>query len=147
MKKTDNLETVMQTGEAFGRGLFADFIKDKPSEWTMEEWLDSMVEHIFNPLGNNLTVSKITNDEVKSFLTRCPLQENTNEPNVASLFTYGFIRGLLLSAFPQGELLMESVKKGEGSPITEFIFKANALYKDKFERERVKSTFNITKKL
>ncbi|MCK5113000.1 MAG: hypothetical protein KAQ84_05600, partial [Thermoplasmatales archaeon] len=47
-----NLETVMQTGEAFGRGLFADLIKEKP-----EEWLSSTVEHVFNPLGNAFTFS------------------------------------------------------------------------------------------
>ena len=142
-----NLETVMQTGEAFGRGLFADYIQEKPNEWTMEEWLDSMMEYIFNPLGNDFTFSKIANDEVKSLLTKCPLQENTNEPHVASLFTYGFIRGLLLSAFPRGELLMGDTTEAEGSRMTEFIFKTNALYMDRFERERVKSSFDITKKL
>lgn len=142
-----SLETVMQTGEAFGRGLFADYIKEKPNEWTMEEWLNSTVEHIFNPLGNAFTFSKIANDEVKSLLTRCPLQENANEPHVASLFTYGFMRGLLLSAFPRGELLMGDTSEAEGSRMTEFIFKTNALYKDRFERERVKSSFDITKKL
>lgn len=142
-----NLETVMQTGEAFGRGLFTDYIKEKPNEWTMEEWFDATVEHIFNPLGNAFTFSKISTDEVQSLLTRCPLQENTNEPQVASLFTYGFMRGLLLSVFPRGELLMGSTQQVDGSPMTEFIFKTNALYKDRGERERVKASFNITKKL
>ena len=142
-----NLETVMQTGEAFGRGLFEDYIKEKPQEWTIEEWVNSMVECIFNPLGDDFTFSKITNGEVISLLTRCSLQENTNESNVASLFTYGFIRGLLLSAFPRGELIMGDTTGEERSRMTEYIFKTNALYKDKFERERVKSSFNITKKI
>lgn len=142
-----NLETVMQTGEAFGRGLFEDSIKEKPEKWTMEEWLSSTVEHIFNPLGNTFTFSEIADDEVKSLMTRCPLHENTNEPHVASLFTYGFMRGLLLSAFPHGELLMGDIVETEGRPKTEFIFKTNALFKDRFERERVKSSFDITKKL
>ncbi len=142
-----NLETVMQTGEAFGRGLFEDLIKEKPEKWTMEEWLSSTVEHIFNPLGNAFTFSEIADDEVKSLMTRCPLHENTNEPHVASLFTYGFMRGLLLSAFPHGELLMGDIVETESRPKTEFIFKTNALFKDRFERERVKSSFDITKKL
>ena len=142
-----NIETVMQTGEAFGRGLFHDCIKEKPNEWTMEEWLNSMVEHVFTPLGNTFTFSKIANDEVKSLLTRCPLQKFEDESNVASLFTYGFIRGLFKSAFPKGELLMEDKTDIDGSKMTEFIFKTSALYKDKFERERVKSSFNTTKKL
>ena len=142
-----NLETVMQTGEAFGRGLFEDLVKEKPEKWTMEEWLSSTVEHIFNPLGNAFTFSEIADAEVKSLMTRCPLYENTNEPHVASLFTYGFMRGLLLSAFPQGELLMGDIVETEGRPRTEFIFKTNALFKDRFERERVKISFDITKKL
>ena len=112
----------MQTGEAFGRGLFEDSIKEKPEKWTMEEWLSSTVEHIFNPLGNAFTFSEIADDEVKSLMTRCPLHENTNEPHVASLFTYGFMRGLLLSAFPHGELLMGDIVETEGRPKTEFIF-------------------------
>ena len=142
-----NLETVMQTGEAFGRGLFADCIKEKPNEWTMEEWLDATVEHVFNPLGNVFTFSNIDAGKVQSLLTRCPLQEKTNEPRVASLFTYGLMRGLLLSAFPSGELLMGTTTESEERSLTEFIFKKNALYKDKGERERVKSFFDITRKL
>jgi len=142
-----NVETVMQTGEAFGRGLFEDCIKKKPKEWTMKEWLNSVVEHVFNPLGNTFAFSKIANDEIKSFLTKCPLQKFVDESNVASLFTYGFMRGLLKSAFPKGELLMDDLIDTNGSKMTEFVFKNQALYKDKYERERVKSYFIITKKL
>ncbi len=140
-----NIETVLQTGEAFGRGLFAEFIKEKPKEWTMKEWLDSTVETIFNPMGNLFTFTEIDSDEAKSVLTRCPLREKSNEHNVAGLFTYGFIRGLLLSAFPNGELLMGGTM-AKDVPMTEFIFKANASYIDRFERERVKNFF-VTRKL
>ena len=101
----------------------------------------------FSPTGRTLILLSLAKEGFRKHLLENPLQENTNEPHVASLFTYGFIRGLLLSAFPRGELLMESATEAESSPIAEFIFKTNALYKDKFERERVKSTFNITKKL
>ena len=142
-----NIETVMQIAEAFGRGLFQEFIQEKPESWTMEEWLNTIVENIFNPLGNAFTFSKISNDEVQSTLTKCPLQENTEESHVASLFTYGFFRGLLKSAFPNGELLLEDTSNSEECFKNKFTFKINAMYKDKFERERVKSSFNITKKL
>lgn len=141
------LETVMQTGEAFGRGLFADCIKEKPVQWTMEEWLDVMVENVFDPLGTAFKFSNITSDEVQSFLVKSPLQEKINEPQVASLFTYGFMRGLLLSAFPSGEILMESTIQEEEQPMTKFVFKKKASYTDKGERERVKSSFDVTKKL
>ena len=58
----------------------------------------------------------------------------------------GCIRGLFLSAFPNGELLMGSTM-ALGAPVTEFTFKSNASYKDRFERQRVKNLFTITKKL
>lgn len=147
LETNGNIETVMQTGEAFGRGLFEDLIKEKPEEWTMEAWLISIVKNIFNPLGNVFTFSKISKDEVKSILTRCTLQENTDESLVASLFTYGFMRSLLKSAFPKGELILGNTTDSEDCYVNEFVFKTSALYKDKFERERIKSSFSITKKL
>lgn len=141
-----NVETVMQTGEAFGRGLFADSLKEKPEEWNIREWLESTVENIFNPMGHAFTFTEIAADKAKSMLTRCPLHENTNEHHVAGLFTYGFIRGLFLSAFPEGELILGSTM-AKDDPMTEFIFKTNASYRDRSERERVKNFFITAKKL
>lgn len=137
-----NIETVLQTGEAFGRGLFTEIISENSKEWTMKEWLDSTMENIFEPMGNVFKINKIADDEVESFLTRCPLHQDTDEPYVASLFTYAFIRGMLKSAFPNGELLMGDTM-AEGAPMTEFVFKTNASYRDRFERERVKNYFTI----
>ena len=54
-----NIESVMQTGEAFGRGLFAEFIQEKPEEWTMEKWLDVTMKNIFDPMGTSFTLSEI----------------------------------------------------------------------------------------
>ena len=34
-----NPDSVMRMGEAFGRGLFAQRIKEKSPDWTMKEWL------------------------------------------------------------------------------------------------------------
>jgi len=141
-----NTESIMQTGEAFGRGLFAEFMQEKPDEWTMKEWLDVAMEHIFNPMGTSFTLAEIENDGARSLMTQCLLHENSEELHAASLFTYGFIRGLFLSAFPKGELLMGGTM-ALGSPVTEFTFKTTASYKDRFERQRVKNLFTTTKKL
>ena len=105
------------------------------------------MENIFDPLGNKFESSKISKDEVQSILSICPLQQNTNETQVASLFTYSFMRGLFKSAFPQGEVLMEKSLKEDKEQKTQFIFRSKAKPKDRFERERVKDFFNITKKL
>ena len=146
LETNGNLETLMQLSEAFGRGLFADYIKDNTGNWSIEEWIDETVEKILVPLGNTLEFSELTSSEVKTRLTKCLLSEKTNEPQVASLFTYGFMRGMLLSAFPKGELLMNNLQDG-GHSIPHFTFKTKALYRDKGERERVKTSFKSTKKL
>jgi len=136
------IETVMQTAEAFGRGLFEDFIKKESHDWTMEKWVEPVVENIFNPMGTAATFTKITEEEAKSLIFRCRLHEESNEPHMASLFTYGFMRGLLLSAFPDGELLMGSTM-AQGAPMIEFTFKINPTNKDRLERERIKNFFMI----
>ena len=141
-----NIESVMQTGEAFGRGLFAEFIQEKPEEWTMEKWLDVTMKDIFDPMGTSFTLAEIENDKARSLMTQCLLHENLEEPHAASLFTYRCIRGLLLSAFSKGELLMGSTM-ALGDHVTEFTFKTTASYKDRFERQRVKNLFTTTKKL
>lgn len=136
------IETAMQTAEAFGRGLFADFIKKESDQWTMEQWIKPVVENVFNPMGTAATFTTITEDEATSLIFKCPFHENTNEPHMASLFTYGFVRGMLLSAFPEGELLMRSTM-AQGAPMIEFTFKANATEKDILERERIKQMLAI----
>lgn len=142
---TNNIELVMQTAEAFGRGLFAEHIKDNPEEWTMQQWLENTAEQIFNPLGEGATFTKITEDEASSKVFRCLLHEDAGDPHMASLFNYGAIRGMFLSAFPSGEVVVESTM-AEGAPMTEFIFKVNATDEDKRERERIKQLFTTIKK-
>lgn len=136
-----SIETVMQTAEAFGRGLHSDFIKNQCSDdVTLDQWIKPVVKNIFNPLGTGATFTEITEDSVKSIVFSCPHHENVKRPNMASLFTYGFLRGVLLSSFPNGELLMNSTTT-KGAPNTKFTFKANADDMDRLERERVKSDF------
>ena len=142
-----NIETVMQTAEAFGRGLFADYIKKDSGVWTMDAWVKPMVKNVFNPMGTGAAFTKITDDEAKSLIFRCPLHQGSGEPNMASLFTYGYLRGMLVSAFPGGELLMGS-SMAHGAPMIEFIFKADATNKDRMERERIKKLFtNVSEDL
>ena len=137
----DKIETAMQIAEAFGRGLFEEFINNKNSEeWTMEKWVKPIVGNIFNPMGTTATFTKITEDEAKSLIFRCQLHENSKEPHIASLFTYGFLRGLLLSAFPDGEILMGS-SMAQGAPMIEFTYKTNATEEDRLERKRIKEVF------
>lgn len=141
------IETVMQTAEAFGRGLYADMINEKPDEWTTESWVDTIAKHVLNSMGTGFTFTNISNEEIHSFIHKCPFHEqNNNEQAAASLFTYGFMRGLFKSAFPEGELFMGSVM-AKGSPITELTFKSNASFKDRYERERIKKMFTTTKRL
>jgi len=111
----------------------------------MEQWVESTTREILNPLGTEATFTKITNNKVKSVMNRTLLQEESTEPEITSLFTYGFMRGILLSAFPKGELLVGSTM-AQGAPMTELIFKTKATEEEKAERERVKSFFATTMK-
>ncbi len=131
------IETAIQTAEAFGRGLFAEFINGKADYRTMDKWVTPVVEHILNPLGTGATFTNITEHEATSRIFRCPLHEHAEDPHLASLFTYGFLRGMLLSAFPQGELLMKS-SMAHGSPTLDFTFKTSPNSTERGERERVK---------
>lgn len=136
------IETVMQTAEAFGRGLFEEFIRKekKTDDWTIDRWVRPVVENVFNPMGTGATFTKITDGEARSLVFRCRLHEESEDQGMASLFTYGFLRGMLLSAFPQGELLMGR-SMAEGAAMIDFTFKADASSEDRVERERIKELF------
>lgn len=138
------IETAILTAEAFGRGLFEDYIKKKSKEWTIEQWVEPVVENIFNPMGTAATFTEITEDEAKSFVFRYSIDDKESiNPYLSSLFTYGFLRGVFLSAFPNGELIMKR-SMAEGAPMDEFTFKANTINEDKFENERIKKSKFIT---
>ena len=143
------IETAMQTAEAFGRGLFEEFIKDERKEWTIKKWVDPVVKNVFNPLGTGATFTQITDDEARfSVHTYMQNEDDAKYPYLSSLFNYGFLRGMLLSAFPDGELLMKDSMVQEAQ-MDEFIFKANATDSDRLERERIKNNFiteNLEKK-
>ena len=138
------IETVMQTGEAFGRGLFADIISEKPKEWTMKQWIDETVENIISPIGNDFSFIEISEDKAISVMNKSVLHEKSDETIIASLFTYGFIRGLLKSAFPKGELVLQDQFSRDLTNTT-FIFKTKSYSRDKFERERVKNVLSKQK--
>jgi len=138
--KPDKIEAAIQISEAFGRGLFEEFIKKNSDEWTIEKWLTPIIRNIFNPMGTTATFTKISEGEARSLIFRSNLHEDSKEPHIASLFTYGFFRGMLLSAFPDGEILMGS-SMAQGAPMIEFTYKTNATDEDRLERERIKEVF------
>ena len=142
LKTKGDTETVMQTGEAFGRGLFTEYLKDPPKEWTMKKWLES-TDQVLTPLGTPLECLKLNSDNAESIITRLTFPD-LEQQEVGSLFTYGYLRGLFISAFPNGELLMEDPSH---APVSAFIFKTHASIKDRFERERVKQLFTSMKKV
>lgn len=127
-------DSVMRMGEAFGRGLFAERIKDKTSDWTMKQWLQEIEQDICESLGTEFTFTKISPDVMTTFMNRNPLAQTSQDQTAASLFHFGVMRGLFRSAFPQGELVISELKDHEQP---EFIFKANASAKDRLERERI----------
>ncbi len=138
-----NPDTVMRMGEAFGRGLFAQHIKDKTSTWTIKDWIAEIQKEVYKPLGTEFTFTKITPNVATTFMNRNPLVKTTHYPIAASLFTFGAMRGLFLSAFPKGELLINNLRNDDHP---EFIFKTHALPKDKLQRERTIRKLTILKK-
>jgi hypothetical protein len=142
-KEHGTMDSVMRMGEAFGRSLFAERIKGKAPEWTIQEWAQELEKDVWGPLGTEFTFTKISHDAATTFLNRNPCLNNAQEQNAASLFHVGLMRGLFLSAFPKGELVV-SDKNNKDHP--EFIFKTNASAKDKLGRERVIRAFPFLKK-
>jgi hypothetical protein len=135
-------ETVMRTGEAFGRSLFTQQLKKQSAEWTIKKWVELTEEDVFKPLGTEFTFTRISEDGATTYLNRDPLKQFSKEKVAASLFTYGVMRGLFLSAFPRGELLFHD---SSTTYPPEFIFKIHASAKDRFERERVKRVLSSSK--
>ena len=147
LKETQgSAEAVMRTGEAFGRGLFAQQIQEKSSDWTMQRWLKATEEDVLKPLGNEFTFTNISRDAATILMKRDPLRNLSHEASTASLFTYGALRGLFLSAFPKGELLVEKKATPDQHTSMELLFKTQASAKDKCERERVKHLFTLFEK-
>jgi hypothetical protein len=138
-----NPDSVMRMGEAFGRGLFAQRIKEKAQDWTMKEWLMEIEKDVCGPLGTEFTFTKISHDVATTFMNRNPLAQTSQERTAESLFNIGVMRGLFLSAFPHGELVINELKNKDQP---EFIFKTNASAKDKLEREKVIRAFTFLKK-
>jgi hypothetical protein len=138
-----NAEIVMQTGEAFGRGLFSQKMQEKTHQWTVGEWLEKAEENVLAPLRTEFTFTRMSPDAASLFIERDPLISKKKESTVASLFMYGVMRGLFQSAFPEGELLCKGAFMGDSS---EFILKTHASQSDRSERERVKRLFTVAKK-
>ena len=134
------IEPAIQTAEAFGRGLFQEYIRKHTRNWTVDQWVKPVVENIFNPMGTAATFTEISEDKAKSLIFRYPTDDKESEdPYLSSLFTYGFLRGVFLSAFPNGELIMNS-SMADGAQMDEFVFKSNQIYDNQSENEEIKKS-------
>jgi hypothetical protein len=130
-------DTVMRIGEAFGRGVYAQEMKGKSPDQTIPEWIKEIQKDICTPLGTEFTFTKISHDLATTFVNRNPLAHRPEESIAAELFHFGVMRGLFLSAFPNGELLINVLDDNEKP---EFIFKTFASGKDRLERENILRT-------
>lgn len=143
-KEHGNADTVIRMGEAFGRGLFAQKLKEKSAEWTIKEWLQETEKDVFKPLGSEFTFTRVTHDVATTFMDRNPVKQKPSDSTVESLFNLGVMRGLFLSAFPKGELVLSETTSVHQP---EFMLKTYASAWDRFERERVLERFKkINKK-
>jgi hypothetical protein len=138
-----NTETVIRTDDALGRDLSACRVKEKSPNWTIKGWRETIEESVLKPLGTEFRFTKISQDVATTFINRDPLRQMFKERTVASLFNYGVMRGLFLSAFPKGDPLING---SETTNQLEFIFKTHATAKDRFEREQVKRVFTTLEK-
>ena len=140
IEEDKDVDTIMQIAEDFGKTLFEKRIKERPEKWTIKNWLEPVVKNIFNPMGAAATFTKITDEEARSVIFRCPVYEQIEKNNISCLFSYGFARGLLKSAFPKGELIMGKTM-GNGASLCEFVFKAEATDEDRDKAEKIKQKF------
>ena len=106
----------------------------------MDQWVKPVVKNIFNPMGTAATFTDITEEEAKSFVFRYKENDyDSADPYLSSLFTYGFLRGMLLSAFPEGDILIHS-SMADGSQADEFTFKIKVNEEEKHEIEQNKES-------
>lgn len=138
-------DTVMRMGEAFGRGLYTQRLKDKSPKWTIDDWVGELQKDVYKPLGSEFIFTQISPDVATTFKARNPLLQLSQKhaAAAATLFDFGVMRGLFLSAFPKGELLLNKERPVDHP---EFVFKAYASARDKCERERVIRMFTFLKK-
>jgi hypothetical protein len=141
-----NPETVMQTGEAFGRGLFSQLSFEKLHSWTIPHWTEHIAHKILTRLGQDVNIQSCNEVEATLSIQKCELCDQTEEPHIATLFIYGAIRGILKSALPNGEVILKSTM-AHGAPVTELIIKTNTIPKDQHSREEAKNLFITTQKL
>ncbi len=139
----ENIETVLQTGEAFGRAIFHTYL-EKTREWDLDQWCTEVTQLLL-PLGDAFEITGGQHDMVATFLRRHPLSRLPQEKPLESLFTYGTMRGLFLSAFPHGELVVSPQPLEEEHP-SALIFKLHPSSLDRLTRERVKDAYSVMKR-
>lgn len=135
-----NAEAILQTGEAFGRAIFSSHLADT-TDWDLEQWCTEVSE-LLAPLGDSFALTGGRHDVVATFLRRNPLTHHRLDRPLESLFTYGTLRGLFLSAFPEGELVVSPSPSGDDSPGS-LMFKLHPSSLDRLARERVKEAYSV----
>jgi len=135
-----NVETILQTGEAFGRAIFSSYLAGS-EDWILEQWCTE-VSQLLAPLGDAFALTGGQHDVVATFLRRRPLASHRQDRPLDSLFTYGTLRGLFISAFPDGELVVKPEPMGEDTPGS-LMFKLHPSSIDRLARERVKDTYSV----
>jgi hypothetical protein len=134
----DNIEAILQTGEAFGRAVHSAHL-NRTREWPLDEWCTE-VSHLLAPLGDSFAITGARHDVVATFLRRNPLASHPHDVSLDALFTYATLRGLFRSAFPGGEVVLD-----EGTPEHPgaLFFKLHPSSLDRLTRERVKDTITV----
>jgi hypothetical protein len=120
-EKKTNARAVLDSAEKFGRLVFSECVGKKDS-WTPYEWVVACICKIFNRQGTGVTFTVSHDNEVRAIIHKCPTPERARiSPEVACAFSWGYVRGLWLSAFPEGEALMKCAM-AMGCPTCEFVF-------------------------
>ena len=136
----DNIETILQTGEAFGRAVY-DAHLQRTHDWDLDD-LCTEINTLFLPLGDSFEITGGHHDMALTFLRRHTLVHNHQDWPLDTLFTYGTLRGLFLSAFPHGELIVQSEMLNDHHP-SSLMFKLHPSSLDRLTRERVKEAYSI----
>lgn len=135
----DNIETILQTGEAFGRAIHSAHLT-RTDEWNLDDWCTE-ASRLLAPLGDAFSVTHAQSDVVATFLRRNPLTHQHHNDPLDALFTYGTLRGLFRSAFPDGELVLTRPTTTD-TPASLY-FKLHPSSLDRLTRERVKESISV----
>ncbi len=122
-EKKANSKVVLESAERFGRNIFRECVGERKI-WTPYDWVTECITKVFNRQGTGVTFT--LKEDVTAIIHKCPTPERARiSPEVACAFSWGYVRGLWKSAFPDGEAVIRSTM-ALGYPTCEFVFKVKA---------------------